>query len=324
MTTLITGGTGFVGLALAEALRRRGEDVVLLAPTAPPDEFCSLLGGVTFVRGDVTDSVAVRAVLTEFGIERLVHAAAITPNAERERREAARIFDVNTSGTLLAVGEALGIPSMRRIIVLSSVAVYGFAHPGPGGTYDEVSSVLAPSALYGISKLAAEQGALRLASLMGRAVHVVRLGPLFGPWEYATGQRDNLSPHRQVLDAALEGRTVVLPRPMVADWLYSRDAGEALAALTMKDELAVPVYNIGGSRMSDVAEWCRLLAPRFPRFSWRIAEPGEVATVTYGLPHDRAALAVERLGSEIGPFSSRRLEDAAADMMGFLDAQHRS
>ncbi|WP_445504719.1 NAD-dependent epimerase/dehydratase family protein [Microvirga sp. G4-2] len=326
MTTLITGGTGFVGLALAEALRRRDERVILLATAPPRGELWQRFGDedVTFVRGDVMDPVIVRDVMNNFEVDRLVHAAAITPDADRERREAARIFDVNVSGTMHVVAQALRMSAMRRVIVLSSVAVYGFADPGPGGAYDEASSGPAPVSLYGISKLAAEQGALRLAALTGGVVHVVRLGPVFGPWEYATGLRDNLSPHRQLLDAAVQGKEAVLPRSMQADWLYSRDAGDALAALTTKEALAHPVYNVGGSRMSDAAEWCRLLDRRFPGFAWRVAEPGEAATVTYGLPRDRAPLAVNRLCSEIGPFASRSLADAALDMMEFLDGQDRS
>jgi nucleoside-diphosphate-sugar epimerase len=320
MTTLITGGTGFVGLALAEALVRRGQRVVLLAPMPPPDELSRRFGAkdVTFVRSDVTDPQSVCDVLAEHAVDRLVHAAAITPNTDREKREAARIFDVNVSGTMHVVGQALRSPSIRRVIVLSSVAVYGFADPGPGGQYDEESSNPAPESLYGISKLAAELGALRLAALMGGPLHVVRLGPLFGPWEYATGLRDNLSPHRQLLDAAIKGKEVALPRPMRADWLYSRDAGEALASLVLKEALAHPVYNLGGTRMTDATQWCRLLEERYPGFAWRIAGPGDTATVTYGLAQDRAPLAVDRLRSEIGPFSSRTMEDAMSDMLGFI------
>ncbi|MDX6751155.1 NAD(P)-dependent oxidoreductase [Geminicoccaceae bacterium 1502E] len=323
MTTLITGGTGFVGLALAEALLRRGEGVVLMGISPAPSQLIDRaeLASLATVIGDVTDPAAVRDIIAGHGVSRLVHAAAVTPNAEREQREAARIINVNAGGTAQVVGEALRHSQVARIIVLSSVAIYGFAPPGPQGDYDERLSHPAPSSLYGISKLAAEQTALRLAELAGRDVQIVRLGPVFGPWEHATGLRDNLSPHCQVLAAAQAGREVVLPRPMAADWIYSRDAAAVLAALTLQPRSREAVCNLGGGRTSDLPAWCQAIERHDPSLRWRVAGPGEEPTITYTLPQDRAPLAIGRIRAEIGGFAPRTLVEAAADTVAFLAEQ---
>ena len=80
--TLITGGTGFVGLNLAEELLGRGQHVVLFGPGALPEGTRALLGEsaerLSVVAGDVLSATALDAVFRSFQVDRLVHAAAVT------------------------------------------------------------------------------------------------------------------------------------------------------------------------------------------------------------------------------------------------------
>lgn len=324
MAVLITGGAGFIGLALAERLMALGERVVLFDRAAPPPELQARLGTPHLVLGDIRSAGDVDAALALPGISRVVHAAAITPDAAREAREPLSVVDVNIAGTVNLLQRcAMAVQDRRlalhRVLVLSSVAVYGITPP-PGERYEEATAHPAPAALYGITKLAAEHAALRLADLYKLDLRVARLGPVYGPWEYATGVRDALSPHAQVLAAALAGKPVLLPRSMGADWIYSRDAGAALAALAMGGGLHHAIYNVGGDALSDVPQWCELLAARQPGWRWRLAAPGEVATVRYGLPVDRAALDVGRLRADTGWAPAFGLADAVADQLAWQDA----
>lgn len=327
MTTLITGGGGFVGLALAERLLADGEPAVLFDRVAPPAGLMSRFGQAApqLVLGDILCAADVDAALRTSGADRVIHAAAITPDAAREAREPLSVVNVNIAGTVnllqcCASAAQTRRQQLRRVLVLSSVAVYGITPP-PGKTYEEASAHPAPAALYGITKLASEQAALRLADIYQLDVRVARLGPVYGPWEYATGVRDALSPHAQVLAAALAGERVVLPRSMRADWVYSRDAAAALAALAMQSELKHVIYNVGGGVMTDLTQWCELVAAlvaeRQPGWQWRYAQPGDVATVRYGLPVDRAALAIGRLQSDTFWSPSHTLAAAAVDQLAW-------
>lgn len=319
MTTLITGGAGFVGLALAERLRADGEAVVLFDRAAPRVDMLSRLGrdNLGILLGDIRCPIDVDAALRSSGIDRVIHCAAVTPNAEREAREPMAVLDVNVGGTANLLQRcALGRSGIRRVLVLSSVAVYG-VQPPTGETYEEDVSMPAPAALYGISKLASEQAALRLADLYRLDVRVARLGPVYGPWEYATGVRDALSPHAQVLAAAMAGLAVVLPRSLRADWIYSRDAARALAALANAAELRHRLYNVGGEVMSDLVQWCELLAASFPAWAWRLAAPGEAGTLHYNLPVDRAALSTARLQADTGWCPTTSLPNAARDHLAW-------
>lgn len=317
MTVLITGGSGFVGLALAEKLLADGAEVCLFSAAAPPAALAARVAcdRLRVVTGDVRSADALDAALALSGATHLVHAAAITPGPERELREARTILDVNIGGTVNAV-ERAAAAGLARVVVLSSVAVYGFSPPAASGLYEEAGSAPAPATLYGISKLAAEQTALRLGALHGLDTRVARLGPVFGPWEYATGLRDAMSPHRQILAAARAGRSIVLPRTMRADWLYSRDAGAGLVALLRSDALTRTLYNLGAGRVSDLPQWCAALAQAGLPVDWRIAREGETPDIRYNLAQDRAALATGCIAAEAG---FRPSADLVAQAVDYLD-----
>lgn len=322
MSILITGGSGFVGLALAERLLAAGEHVVLFDRATPPSLMSRLDDSrLRWLMGDIRSSADVDAALGTDGVDCVVHAAAITPDAQREAREPLDVVGVNIAGTVNLVQRCAAFRgdggTLRRVLVLSSVAVYGIEPPA-GERYEEAVSVPAPVALYGITKLAAEQSALRLSALLGLDLRVARLGPVYGPWEHATGVRDALSPHTQLLDAARAGRPAVLSRSMRADWIYSRDAAAALAALAQAASLRHATYNVGGAAMTDLFGYCDLLAGAHPGWQWRRAGPGEDPTVRYGLPVDRAGLDIARLQSDTGWSPRYSLAAAVADQQAWL------
>lgn len=297
MRVLITGGTGFVGLAAAEALAVRGAELVLFGLSPIPEAFRDMpvWREAEVVIGDVRspDDVA-RALSSE--PTHLLHTAAVTPDEARERADPQGIAAVNLGGTLDVLQAAAARPKPPRLVVLSSAAAYGFTEPGPDGCYDEVATRPEPAALYGITKLAAERAALRLAALHGLDLTAIRLGAVFGPWEHRSGARDLMSPHLQVLDSALAGEAVRLPWAMGADWIYSRDAGAGIAEVLLGGA-ASPVVNLGGAAVTDLAEWCGLVAAEIPGLDWAIGTP-EDATIRYLLTRPRPALSNARIFAE--------------------------
>src|SRR6266508_6318645 len=121
--TLVTGGTGFVGLHVVRELARRGDDLRLLVRK---DSNTKPLEGVEFERtvGDVTDRKAVRKAMK--GVERVFHVAGTTSMRTRARD---RIFEVNVEGTRNVMQEALRAGVVRAVLTSSSSAV-GAAEPG--------------------------------------------------------------------------------------------------------------------------------------------------------------------------------------------------
>ncbi|MDB5564044.1 MAG: UDP-glucose 4-epimerase [Tardiphaga sp.] len=326
MTTLITGGSGFIGLSIAERLIADGEGVVLFDLKAPAAEMLSRreLAGVVVVTGDVRNAVDIDRALGVTEISRVIHTAAMTPNQQREHDEARRIVDVNIGGTVALLERAAIQPSIKRVVVLSSVAVYGFSKPASSGLFEEDLSPPAPAALYGITKLAAEQAALRIGQLHGMDIRVIRLGPVYGAWESHTGARDALSPHHQILRMALEGREVILPRAMAADWIYSRDAADGIAKVSGATTLRYNTYHVGGGVLSSLTQWCEIIARHIPGFRWKMAESEALGNVIYSLPKDRAPLNIARLMGDTGFQPLHDLEAAARDYLAWLQSGERS
>jgi nucleoside-diphosphate-sugar epimerase len=93
---LITGGAGFIGLALAEAIAARGDAAVAFDLSFPDD--VSPSPGLQLVRGDVTDAAGVIAEVRSHGVDRVIHAAAIVGIAPAVQM-ATTVVRVNVEGT---------------------------------------------------------------------------------------------------------------------------------------------------------------------------------------------------------------------------------
>lgn len=284
---LITGGAGFVGLNLAEALLRRGEEVVLYGhesalPAGAADAFAALPGRLRLVQGDVRDASALRGALA--GVDRLFPFAAITAGPVREAAEPETLMEVNVQGVIATLRAARDAGAVRRVVLPSSAAVYGesfyrFAE------MDEADTPAAPLGLYGVTKFAVERAGLRLCALWGLDAVAARIGGTFGPWERDTGLRDTLSPHLAIARAAARrGQAVLPPAPLPSyDWIYVRDLAEGLLRLLDSPEPPHRVVNLASA-----TDWgphlgacCDVLAAAFPGFRWRHAAPGETPDVPF-------------------------------------------
>lgn len=315
MTTLITGASGFVGLALTEHLLAAGHTVIACDLSLPRESatraFSRLPGRLVTEVLDVRDGASVREVVRRHAPQRMVTLAAITADARRERASPTSIFDVNVNGAIhaIAAGAECGV---SRFLHVSSGSVYGASGDG-SALLHETRTPLRPEGLYGISKQAAEAAALRLASLHGLDLTVGRLGTCFGPWEADTGVRDTLSAPLQVLERARHGTPAILPRPGRRDWLYVRDAAAALDALLSAQALSQPIYNVAAGFEWSVADWCRQVAHWHPQFSWAMAADPADANVSYYAPYDRASMCIDALCRDTGFTPRFDLQDAAED-----------
>ncbi|MFT8244848.1 NAD-dependent epimerase/dehydratase family protein [Roseomonas sp. BN140053] len=301
MTVLISGGTGFVGLNLAEALLARGERVVLFALDAPPEaalrRFRTLPGTLLPERGDIRDTAGFAECLRRHQVDRLFPFAAVTSGPDREREAPERVLEVNLLGVVSQLRAARDV-GIRRVVAPSSSAVYGesFYTPGP---MREDGTPPVPISLYGISKYALERTALRLGALWGLDVVAARIGALFGPWERDTGLRDSLSPFWQLEQAARAGREAVLPAELPPyGWVYARDAAAALLhLLDLPPAPADRVFNIcsGDTRSDLLPGWCRTLAIAHPGFRWQQSDDPAACTIRLNETRPRAAMSIERL-----------------------------
>jgi len=126
-TVLVTGGAGFVGSHLVDALLARGDRVRVLDNLDPQAHE----GGVArhldddaeLIRGDLRDAAAVARALD--GVELVFHQAGMVGNGQ-SMYEMRRYVEVNGAGTAVLLEEALRRrDTVRRVVAASSMVVYG-------------------------------------------------------------------------------------------------------------------------------------------------------------------------------------------------------
>ena len=323
MKTLITGGGGFVGLNIAEALLRAGEEVIVLGDQAPPSlaiaELGRLPGKLHLVRADVSDREAIDAAFSQSRPHRVLHAATITAGADRELREFDRIIDVNIKGTANVMRAALE-SAVEKVIYVSSGSVYGEALLGRD-RLAEGESAPVPDTLYAITKFAGERICMRLRAQSGLNVTCVRLGSVFGPWEFDTGVRDTLSLPLQILRMAMRGEEVRIARDEPRrDWVYSRDVAAGVVGIMQAPAVPHALYNLSsGFAWAGVsAAWCECLRAEFPRLQFRTIADGESANVAFLGNADRAIMSIDRLTADAGFQAAFDQQRAFADYLAWI------
>ena len=317
---LLTGGTGFVGLNVAEQLLARGDEVLLVDLSPPPPHFKARF---LFEKADVTDHTALEKVFSEGKIESVVHLAAITAGAERDAREPRRIAEVNLIGTLNVL-EAARRHGVRRFVHASTGALYGAAGIGVAEPLDEEHHRPVPESMYGITKYAAERACLRLAALWEMDVRVGRLATAFGRWEHATSERDRLSPPTEIAKIALAGGEAVFPALGATDYIYAPDLARALLALLDAKAPAHRLYHLGTGAAWALPEWCALLAQRRPAFRWRESARLEECNVLPLSPGTRTRFSNRRLVEDLGYAPRFDLAAAADDFVSWLGEHHET
>jgi len=240
MVYLVTGGGGFIGSNLAEALAARGETVRVLDNfSAGKRENLRFPGSdkVEVIEGDIRDFDTCRAALK--GVAVVFHEAALG-SVPRSIEDPLIANDINVVGTLnllLAAREA----HTRRFVFASSSSVYGDKAGNEGEEFTAKSEEMKrePISPYGVSKLAAEEYCRAFSPLYGMETVSLRYFNVFGPRQSHRSEYAAVIP--RFVEALLGGR-----QPIV----YG-DGGQSRDFTFVKDVvnanlLAATVPGIGG------------------------------------------------------------------------------
>ena len=227
MRVLVTGGTGFIGSHLVEALLAQGHEVRCLVRDTRRLGWISGLPSVTLARGGMDEPRSLREGMR--GVDQVYHLAGLT-----RARAAREFFRVNGEGTRHLVHACLETPrGPRRLVHLSSLAAVG---PMPMATACAEDVSPRPVSPYGCSKLQGEAAALDARDRL----HVTVLRP---PVVY--GPRD-----RGVLEVARWVARGLLPMPAgpsrTLSLCYVQDL---VTALLTAGEAKVPsgeIFHIAG------------------------------------------------------------------------------
>ena len=252
MKTVVTGGAGFIGSNIVDALLARGDEVVVLddLSTGYAD---NVPAGVELVKGDVADDASVRLAMK--GAELVFHEAA--HRAVSRSVEAPLATDrANTHGTLTVLKAALDAGA-RRFVHASSSSVYGGAAQLP----TPESAPLLPRSPYAVTKLAAEHYCRVFSELFGLETVALRYFNVFGPRQRPDSSYAAVIP--LFVHALRNGERPVLH----GDGLQSRDftyiddvvRANLLAAEAPAEAVAGNAYNIAGGRPHSLLDLLEIL-----------------------------------------------------------------
>jgi nucleoside-diphosphate-sugar epimerase len=171
---LVTGGAGFIGSHMVEALRARGERVrVADSFITGKRENLAHLDGVELLEGDLADPAFARQAVD--GVEYVLHQAAI-PSVPRSVDDPLTSNRANVDATLslLVAARDAGV---RRVVYAGSSSAYGNAPTSPKRE-DMPTSPLSP---YALQKLVGEQYMRMFTELYGLSTVTIRYFNVFGP-----------------------------------------------------------------------------------------------------------------------------------------------
>ena len=149
MSILITGGTGFIGVGLAQKLVEKGEEVILFDIAPQTERVADLKNKVKIVRGDLKVWPEVMNVVKENNVEDIFHLGAMLSVPSEGNPWGS--FQTNVAG-MMYVLEAARLFGVKRFIFPSSIASYGL---GTGEVITD-ETLQRPITMYGVGKVYGE------------------------------------------------------------------------------------------------------------------------------------------------------------------------
>ncbi|MHC5349209.1 NAD-dependent epimerase/dehydratase family protein [Metapseudomonas furukawaii] len=246
---LITGGAGFIGSHLADALLARGHAVRVLdnLSTGKRDNLALDNPRLELIEGDVADAALVARAMA--GCKGVAHLAAVA-SVQASVDDPVATHQSNFIGTL-NVCEAMRQKGVKRVLFASSAAVYGQNGEGRAIDEDTPKSPLTP---YAVDKLASEQYLDFYRRQHGLEPAVFRFFNIFGP------RQDPSSPYSGVIsiftERALAGTpiTVFGDGEQTRDFVYVGDLVQVLVQALEQDWLEVGAVNVGLNQATSLKE----------------------------------------------------------------------
>jgi UDP-glucose 4-epimerase len=257
MKAMVTGGAGFIGSHLVDALLDRGDEVLVIddLSTGRRENLGDALAkGAELLEADVTDPATISDAFENRRPELVFHLAA---QIDVRRSLSDPVFDlgVNVGATLNLLEAARRTHPRRFILASTGGAIYGEG-VGRQLPLDEQAECK-PDAPYGQSKYAAEGYLSLYGRLYGLSGAVLRLGNVYGPRQDPLGEAGVVAIFGGAL---LGGRTprVFGDGRQTRDYVYVGDVVQAFLAAAGSE--APGIYNIGTGVETSVLDLGRLLA----------------------------------------------------------------
>ena len=285
MRILLTGAAGFIGSNLAEALIRRGDEVLgfddmngFLYDTSVKEANLSAIqkndidGRFRFMKGDIRDAAALEDAFSAFRPEVVVHLAAYA-GVRPSLLNPALYYDVNVMGTLQLIS-AMVMHDVKRMVFASSSSVYGANEKVPFSESDFVDNPISP---YAATKKAGELLLYTYYSQYGVSTVCLRFFTVYGRRQrpdLAIAKFSALMRRGKPIDMYGDGETR-------RDYTYIDDIldGVIKSIDYVSDQIVYEVFNLGESKTVSLKEMIQSLSKALgvePVIRQMPLQPGDV------------------------------------------------
>lgn len=249
MNFLITGAAGFLGSALARHLVREGHSVRGLDDLSSGEP--QSVAGMLFTRGDVNDRPKLWTLLQD--VDCVYHLAARVFVAESLLYP--REYNATNVGGTVSLMEAMRDVGVRRVVLISSGAVYGDqqAQPLREDTPPD------PRSPYAVSKLAAEYYVRTIGAQWGIETVCLRVFNAYGPGQHLPPSHPPVIPN--MLRQAVGHGTLVLHGEgrQSRDFVYVDDVVRAMVAASTALNVDRAILNVGSGVEVSIRDLARLV-----------------------------------------------------------------
>ena len=305
MKVLVTGGAGLIGRHIIDELLNQGIDVVSFDASGmgdPPPHTTSIIG-------DIRDAELLSREVQHRGIERIIHCAAMLQATCEEEPSVA--VAVNATGTVNVL-EAARRAGVRRVVLASSVAVYGRTRYSP---MDE-NHPCEPAGIYASAKLLGEHLARAYERQAGMEVFTIRFGLVYGPG--GVRSKGVAAEFRDIVRGAVRERRVTIPRAeQIVPLTYVSDAATGAVLACLKTPTPRHrIYNVSGDGCS-LSEIAGLLCRLYPGTEVE-RDGGQPASPLNGeLDHTLAR-------TELGYQPAIGFDDGIRRMCAYIESAHNA
>ena len=304
---LVTGGAGFIGSHVAEALIRRGHTVTVLDDLSG-GRLDNVPAGAAFVHGSVADAALIDRLFADSAFEYVYHLAAYA--AEGLSHFIKRFnYTNNVIGSVTLINAAVNT-GVRGFVFASSIAVYGSA---PAGAMAE-AIVPRPEDSYGIAKFAVEQELRVSHEIFGLDYIVFRPHNVYGP-------RQNIADrYRNVvgifMNQILHGQpmTIFGDGTQTRSFTYVDDVAPLMAEAIDVDSAWNDVFNVGADQSCTLNDLARRVAQAMEVEARVLHLPARVEAPHAHAVHDKAR-------GVFGAVAETSLDDGLAAMASWVRAR---
>jgi UDP-glucose 4-epimerase len=242
MRIIVTGGAGFIGSHIAEALLEQNHEVLVLDDLATGRRE-NVSDAAEFIQADIRDANTVEKIFDEFRPDAVSHQAAQTSVAV-STREPIRDAEINIVGSLNIIAQCIRRGVERLVFASTGGAIYGEVPEGQRAAIDWQPKPLSP---YACSKFAIENYIRCFHREVGLNYTILRYANVYGPRQDPHGEAGVVAifVNRLLSDQSIQinARKQRGDSGCIRDYVYVGDVVRS-NLLALSGEVTVPILNV--------------------------------------------------------------------------------